>query len=302
MLVVSGGVHGAEGPFGSAVQLAAMAEWAEHGPPAGVRVVLVHAVNPFGYAHGRRFDEGNVDPNRNFLLPGQEYAGCPPVYAEIDPALNPNSPPRWWASFTLIALREIVRYGYAGLKQAVAGGQYEFPKGLFFGGKGPSEGHRIIREHYPRWVGDAPTGVQLDFHTGLGEWGTYKLLLDPPFTSGQLERAAKLFGRDVIEVTDPTGVAYRTHGGFDVWCAAQLPGRGFVALCAEFGTYGNIAVLGGVRAENRATHWCEPSDPRLRRARDRLRELFCPASPSWRRGVVGQGVELIRKAAAGLRV
>ena len=43
----------------------------------------------------------------NFLLPGQEYAGCPPVYAAIDAALNPRSPPKWWESFTLIALREI---------------------------------------------------------------------------------------------------------------------------------------------------------------------------------------------------
>jgi hypothetical protein len=299
VVVVSGGVHGVEGPFGSAVQLAAMDEWAEAGPPAGVRVVLVHAVNPFGYAHDRRFDEGNVDPNRNFLLPGDEYAGCPPVYAAIDPALNPESPPGWWESFTLVALREIWRYGFAGLKQAVAGGQYEFPRGLFFGGMGPSEANRIISEHYRRWLGDAPAGVQLDFHTGLGKWGTYKLLFDPPFTPGQRRRAEQLFGPEAVEVTDPAGTAYRTRGGFDVWCAARLPGREFVALCAEFGTYGNIAVLGGLRAENRATHWCAPGDPRLRRAREKLRELFCPASPAWRRRVVGQGVELIRKAAAG---
>ena len=51
--------------------------------------MFVHAVNPFGYAHGRRFDETNVDPNRNFLLPGQEYAGCPPTYRQVEAALNP---------------------------------------------------------------------------------------------------------------------------------------------------------------------------------------------------------------------
>jgi hypothetical protein len=300
VLVVSGGVHGVEGPFGSAVQLAALDGWAKDRPPAGVRCVFVHAVNPFGYAHGRRFDEDNVDPNRNFLLPGEEYTGCPPAYAQVEAALNPRSPPRWWESFTLTALREIARFGYAGLKQAVAGGQYAFPKGLFYGGTGPSVGTRIVREHFARWVGDAPTGVQLDFHTGLGKWGTYKLLLDPPFTPGQLAKAEALFGRDAIEVTDPAGTAYRTRGGFDVWCAAQLPGRDFVAVCAEFGTYGNLAVLGGVRAENRATHWCGPGDPRVRRARDRLWELFCPASPRWRTRVVDQGVDLIRKATAGL--
>src|SRR5947209_5685112 len=50
VLVLSSGVHGVEGFFGSAVQLAVMEEWARSGPPAGVRSVFLHAVCPFGYA------------------------------------------------------------------------------------------------------------------------------------------------------------------------------------------------------------------------------------------------------------
>src|SRR5207237_9702914 len=120
--------------FGSGVQLGVVVEWAKPGPPPGRRVVLLHAVNPYGYAHLRRFDETNVDPNRNFLLPGREYAGCPPVYAKLDPVLNPPRPPSRWESFTLTALPAILRYGYGTLKQAIAGGQHESPKRLVYGG------------------------------------------------------------------------------------------------------------------------------------------------------------------------
>ena len=54
LVVLSSGIHGAEGPFGSAVQVA----WIDSlpklwEPPKGCAVLLLHALNPFGYYHGR---------------------------------------------------------------------------------------------------------------------------------------------------------------------------------------------------------------------------------------------------------
>ena len=69
-IVLSSGVHGVEGLFGSALQLAFLERLASWQPPAGAAVVLIHAVNPFGFAWLRRFNENNVDLNRNFLLGG----------------------------------------------------------------------------------------------------------------------------------------------------------------------------------------------------------------------------------------
>src|SRR5688500_18661675 len=68
VVVVSSGLHGVEAFFGSAVQLA----WLEHRAPtwsipADAALVLVHALNPFGFAWRRRWNENNVDLNRNFL-------------------------------------------------------------------------------------------------------------------------------------------------------------------------------------------------------------------------------------------
>ena len=54
----------------------------------------------------------------------------------------------------------------------------------------------------------------------------------------------------------------------------------------EKGAYSSIRVIGGLRAENQAYHWGKPTDASTRRAKQRLMELFCPASTVWRQQVL----------------
>ena len=67
VLLVVSGTHGVEGFTGSALQH----HWLDGlGPgdiPDGLRVVLLHAFNPYGFAWVRRVNEDNVDLNRNFV-------------------------------------------------------------------------------------------------------------------------------------------------------------------------------------------------------------------------------------------
>lgn len=301
VLFVTSGVHGVEGFFGSAVQLALLDLWEKTGVPTGVRIVFAHAISPFGFAHLRRFDENSVDANRNFLLDGEAFTGSPPMYARFDPILNPKRPPRRIEFFILHALLRIIRYGLGPLKQAIMGGQYDYPQGMVFGGHGPSESQVILREHLPTWLSDAAEVAHLDFHTGLGSWATHKLLIDPPFTSAQFERAVRWFGLKALQPAVQTGVAYQARGGFGTWCAAQSPHRDYLHLCAEFGTYWNVSVLASVRVENMAHHWGQPTDVATLRAKERLKEIFVPESAEWRTRVIADSVRLIEQAIAGLR-
>jgi len=301
VLIVSSGLHGVEAPFGAAVQLAVMDQWAEKGGlPAGVRAVFLHGLNPYGCAWGRRVDAANVDPNRNFLLPGQEYRGSPDTYKHFDGLLNPPRPPARWDPFVLHAWLEVARHGLPALKQALVGGQYEYPKGLFFGGHGPSTTHLALRERFREWAGPADRAVHLDFHSGLGRWGSYKLLLDSPVPAAHRKQMDEWFGPGTHEEDNPNGVAYLPRGGFGPWCVAQGVATDYLYMVAEFGTYSNVPMLAGMRAENRAHHWGRPGEPVVERARARMRELFCPASAEWRARVLAQGVELVRRAATGL--
>ena len=50
-IVLSSGVHGVEGFFGSAVQLAFLEQFATSWqPPPGAAIIFIHAINPFGFA------------------------------------------------------------------------------------------------------------------------------------------------------------------------------------------------------------------------------------------------------------
>jgi hypothetical protein len=300
VLVVSSGLHGVEAPLGAAVQLALLDRWSETGASPGVRAVFIHGLNPWGCAWGRRVDADNVDPNRNFLLPGQEYRGSPDGYRFFNALLNPETPPARFELFVPRAWIEVARRGLPALKQALVGGQYDYPKGVFFGGHGPSTTHVALRDRFADWLGPAAQVVHLDFHTGLGRWGSYKLLLDAPVSSAHRARMDQWFGPGTYEEDDPKGVAYLPRGSFGPWCAAQVPAD-YLYMVAEFGTYGNVPMLAGLRAENRAHHWGRPGHPPSDRARARLRELFCPASPEWRTRVLDQGVELVERAVKGLQ-
>ena len=93
-LVVSSGLHGVEGFFGSAVQLSYLRSVL--GTKANAlrgRYVFIHALNPFGFSALRRANEDNVDLNRNFLLPGEAYSGVSDSYARLNSFLNPAYPP-----------------------------------------------------------------------------------------------------------------------------------------------------------------------------------------------------------------
>ena len=88
-LVVFSGTHGPEGFVGSAAQIALLRELASRADALSVRLVLVHAINPWGFAHISRTTENNVDLNRNFI----DWTQAPPAnahYAELHPILCPQ--------------------------------------------------------------------------------------------------------------------------------------------------------------------------------------------------------------------
>lgn len=300
-LVLSSGVHGAEAPFGSAVQLGLLEAWRSGElPRPDSRVVLIHAVNPFGFAEIRRFNEDNVDLNRNFLLPGEAYAGAPPKYGAMDWLLNPPRDIPRLDAFPLHAMAAIVRYGMPALMQTIAAGQYEFPRGLFFGGRGPSASHRILLEHLPRWLSGSRDVIHLDFHTGLGAHGSHELLIDYPLTPRHRQELVDWFGSDVYFEHGSDDSLYVARGGFGQWCVGHHFAPHYLFATAEFGTYPPVRIVAGLRRENQAHHFGDPRSRSTIAAKQRLLELFCPRAPAWRERVINDSFNLVQRALAGL--
>lgn len=186
LLLTSSGLHGIEGFFGSAMQLQLFPIVQESAATLNnTRVVQIHALNPYGFAALRRFDEQNIDQNRNFLARSEDYQGAPELYAQLNPFLNPTNWPRRELPFRVQAILTIMRFGLPALRDAIARGQYEYPQGLFYGGDAPCSTYELLKSNLTRWLGNSRDVLHLDFHTGLGTFGEYELYADHPLTDLQ---------------------------------------------------------------------------------------------------------------------
>ena len=296
VLVLSSGLHGGEGFFGSAVQLAWLASlpsgWQ---PPPGTGVVLLHALNPYGFAMIRRANEENVDLNRNFLLPEQfpVLAGkTRPLFAPLDSWLNPTRAPgriNWFfVQFPWMAMR----FGLPYLREVMPAGQYAFPKGIFYGGTQHCQSTRVVMEQMPSWIGPAQRVIHLDYHTGLGRFGQYNLLSSDPVGSPRMLQAVTLFSGEPVRFDHQLEGGYHNHGDMGEWLSNRFADRQYLYLCAEFGTFNSTRVIGMLRRENQAHHWLDKRHPRYAEIKSRVIDTFAPFSPKWRCSVVHQSVRL----------
>ncbi len=287
LVIITSGIHGVEGYAGSALQQLWLTEF-DKKQPADTGVLLVHALNPYGFAHSRRVNERNVDLNRNALaaFPGPNNAG----YRSLNTWLNPPNPAPRLDDFFWRALPRL-RHGPRALVQAIAFGQYEFPQGLFYGGL----------EHEPSIIlfnqllsASHFAGVQrvwhLDFHTGLGRYGHYQWLLDVAPGKHELSmlkcvvdtQAAQ--NNSVVHVTDQNA-----HGILTTLVRRAFPRAATLAATIEFGTLGPVTLLRILRAENRAHHYGAHHVGDATRLRAALRDAHAPRDPAWRARVIVGG-------------
>lgn len=288
-LVHTSGMHGVEGFAGSAIQLALLQQPIAF-PPDGA-MILVHVLNPYGMAWLRRVNENNVDLNRNFLAPGEAYAGVPAAYERIASLLNPATPPRR-DLFLLRAGLLASRFGFNTLKQATVEGQYQYPEGLFFGGKRLEEGPSRYRQWLGRRLRPASRVFAIDVHTGLGKWCQESLFLRR--SGADPEELGRCLGRHLVGDPAADGLGYRIRGGYAGAFDGLAPGLEVELIIQEFGTYPAVRVLHALREENRWHH--HGAGTLEHPAKARFKEMFCPSARQWREFVVDRGASLARSA------
>lgn len=302
-LIVSSGLHGTEGPFGSAVQLELLNHLASKKPDPHQGILFLHALNPFGYAWVRRANEDNIDLNRNFLLPGEKYQGAHPLFRYVYQTFNPHRPRRIYHNFYLEAWWLISRYSKAALQASLPVGQYEFPEGLFFGGKAPSQTLTHLQWKTAVIVPSARNIVHLDFHTGLGKWASGRLLIDSQVGDDDYKWWNAWAPREMVEPVTSQSTAYLARGTIGPWMKQIIfPQANYRYAAAEFGTYGGVRVLRSLVEELRSHYALDPDDRRYQAAKKLVQETFIPPSFAWRSSVLHQGVALCENAYRALPV
>jgi hypothetical protein len=290
VVIHSSGVHGVEGFAGSAIQLALLSS--DIKIPDDAALIIVHCLNPYGMAWLRRFNENNVDLNRNFVVDEANRTGAADTYHKLDALLNP--PGRAGADmFYPRAAYSILKYGMPALRQAVAEGQYEYPKGLFFGGKQFEQGTML----YLGWLSLHLKSVRklfaIDVHTGLGNWSSEALFLRSG--DAHLQDAKSLsatLGRTLL--SDPAASsAYEIRGLLSEVFEMLAPEFEWNFVLQEFGTYTGIRVLNALRKENQWHHYGD--DDLNHWTKRRMMQMFAPSSPEWRESVVRRGVSFCQR-------
>jgi hypothetical protein len=300
MLVITSGTHGVEGFCGSGCQVGLLGDdsFAAAVAATGASVVMVHAVNPYGFSHLRRTNEDNVDLNRNFRS-FDTPAPANAAYAEVHPWVVPDTWPPAPENEARIGayLRE---RGPAAFQQAVSGGQYEFPDGLFYGGTAPAWSNttlrQVLREH-----GRGRRRVTLiDVHTGLGPWGHGEKIYVGTGDAASVARTRATFGADVTSYFDGSSTSAALTGVIDRGVRDECPSAAFTGIGLEFGTIDLMATLQALRGDQWLANRREPGAPQREAIKRALRDAFYGDRPDWKAMVWGQARVAALQALRGL--
>lgn len=287
------GTHGVEGYAGSAIQTEILKDPIH--PPEDTAVVFIHGLNPWGMAHHRRFNESNVDLNRNFLVSKEKFAGAPDAYRNVEWFLNPQKAPAKLDLFFPKVLYLILRYGFTTLKQAIAGGQYEFPKGIYYGGNKLEASNKFLKN----WVLANLTEVEelfvIEVHTGLGESGVDLLFWPLPPNHEKTKYFEGLIDEKLDSDDPKEGAGFKTPGDLQNEVPKLIPKTEVYWVLQEFGAVGPITTLRSLRNENAYSHFSET--PQISHwSKLELVEAFSPGDTVWQEKVLHRGKELALKA------
>ena len=286
VVVIVSGTHGVEGYAGSALQRWWLDERADE-LPAGVRVVIIHALNPVGFSWVRRVNEDNVDLNRNFV----DWSQTPPSndgYTEIADLLVPTEWDEATQAETTNALLEVAgAVGIERFQEMVSSGQYDHPTGIFHGGSGPVWSHRWAAEHLPEIVGTARRLCLLDLHTGLGPWGHGELISVDEIGSDAYDRGTAWWG-DVRSMSDGESVSADLSGDWLRALPTWVPDIEVTAVAIEYGTVDVITVLQSLRADAWLHAHGDPTADSAAAIRAQVRAAFVDDDPAWLAAVIAR--------------
>lgn len=305
LFILSSGVHGSEAPLGSALQLLFLEKIAPLIDFSKTGVLLLHSINPYGFVTGRRVTENSVDLNRNFFKEAQKLKSIHnKAYSKFASLLSKRKkvahPFFEYLQITLGLLLPTLMGKKQELTQAIAGGQYEDPKGIYFGG--------LKLEPQVLWLGRLLENVlkeyeevlHYDVHTGLGTSGLLQFICgvrtQPENVWVKKQIIEKLEENSQMRVvTTASKGFYQTDGDFVDFvhdCAAK--NSKVATFTAEFGTLGDD-ILSQLKTsiriilENRAHHWGCLNLKIEEKVKKQFQELFSPSDLSWRKNALSLG-------------
>jgi hypothetical protein len=300
------GTHGLEAAAGSATFL----QWLDRGGasalPGDTALILVHPVNPYGWAYGARGDESIVDINcncfdRTILTPDNA------AYRKLHGRMMHGDASDTALREALESLRSFcdrnrARLGFQGLTAR----QYEFQDGLSYSGVSPSWSYKAIRGILDGHGRGARKVIAIDWHTGIGDYGDPFIIVNADSGSPVAIRAGNCWGEQYVHTDDIYASGTQAaHTGLLMAAVEQefrnLGAQDVISAVIEWGTYDIDTMLKALLVDCYLRS-CPASESQERCDRLRLDviEKFCPSDPVWRQAVLHHANRIFNQTIACL--
>ena len=299
LIVLTTGVHGMEGYIGSVMLDVFFEEIYPTIDTTNTGILIVANVNPYGMKYMRRYNENNVDLNRNFIEDWDNFdrtsnKDYPKVVEFLQPTGRIGNALWHEVGFYLSLAKEAIFTGAGTISDALLTGQYEYKYGVYYGGNGDEISTAYLKGVFADCISSEYENiVHVDIHSGYGP--RYNMVIFNSVQDPTTEAEAKaMFGYDYIIATDSEDF-YETFGDTTDYFYRLAKSSGtestLYSTCFEFGTIGDgfidsILSLKYTVDENRQ-HWY-PSysliTPEI--VKQNYYELFYPTETEWRQKTI----------------
>jgi hypothetical protein len=243
--------------------------------------------------------QNNVDLNRNFDVTTDLFATDNAAYSDINDFLNPTGPVT--QEMVDKGLNEVLAFAVTSpreeLQQAILGGQYRFPKGLYYGGSGFEPQKAPIEALLTEKIAAHDAVFLMDFHTGYGKRGHLHLFGAP--NVGDPDAMAVVFDGYPIDTGADDPDFYETTGDFPLYMGKLVGSKPYVGMTMEYGTMDSQTDLGAARSlvnmrlENQGFQYGYADDGVREQVEKQFRDMYDPPQAEWRTTVMTATKEML---------
>ena len=299
LIVLTTGVHGMEGYIGSVMLDLFFEEIYPTLDTKNTGILILANVNPYGMKYMRRYNENNVDLNRNFILDWNNFdLTSNKDYPEVKDFLQPEGKINnaFWheVGFYLSLAKEAITKGADKVSDALLTGQYEYAQGVYYGGNGDEKSTTYLKSVFNDCLeSEYENIVHVDIHSGYGP--RYNMVIfNSVYETMNEAQTKEAFGYDYVISYDSESFYATTGDTTDYFyrlAESKKTDKDLFSTCFEFGTIGDsfidsILSLKYTVDENRQ-HWY-PSDDKIASevVKENYYELFYPTETAWREKTV----------------
>ena len=302
VLFFTTGEHGIEGYAGAAVIQLFVEKYLDQIEPSTTGICLIHALNPWGMRHFRRVTENNVDLNRNYFYDENSVrTDVNKNYAKESDLFLPNGEIKNLKEerHKLYAqlIKGLAKEGYAGLKKAKGMGQFQFERGVYYGGETAEESALFLKGIQEKLLGTYPSVIHMDWHTALGPTNEVTMVISEN-DGRSVDELKEAYNLSNVEKYTPKKVKGDSTNHFYKLKEEAYPETYLLSALFEFGTFGTekqaeLREFMTIILENHLYHEGAEAVEDIQWILGEFEAMFYPNDQEWKKSVLNEAHTVI---------